>query len=474
MSRLADVFAKALRRPSAGRPQRRPAVAASRSQTRRSQTSVVTVQVDDSPGWQGIHPAPGDRPWGDIYADLVDALDAWRKNFMVRRIVGLTRSYCVGAGLNVSSRDQNINDFILAFWSHPKNTIGRRLGEISDALCRDGELFPILFTNPVDGMSYLRFKSARQIREVVTDPEDFETVLSFTENTVAQAPRSWISPENPAAETVPLQPVMLHWAVNKPIDATRGESDLTPILPWALRYSEWLKDRVRLNRLRTRQGILDVEVADDTQVEAKRAQLRTSNPVDAGIYVHGPGEELAMHNLQIGADSAEEDGRVLRLAIATGAGLALHYLGEGEGTNYATAREMGEPTARFFADRQQRIIWFLHDLVGIAYRRYCLVTGQTAPEDLQLQTAVTEVARADNQTIANATLSIVRALAISAREGWIDDETALSIALKFAGETYPVEDIRQILARARSERDQDAEPPQEPDIPPDADTQPTQ
>ena len=446
MSRLSEAFAALLRRPSA------PPLP-------RASASAVSVQVDDSPGWQGIAPAPGDRPWGDIYADLVDALDAWRKNFMVRRIVGLTRSYCVGSGLNVSSRDEAINDFILAFWNHPKNTVGRRLGEISDALARDGELFPILFTNPVDGMSYLRFKSARQIREVVTVPEDYETVLSFTENTVAQSPRSWLSPENPEAETLPLQPVMLHWAVNKPIDATRGESDLTPVLPWALRYSEWLKDRVRLNRLRTRQGMLDVEVADDTQVEAKRSQLRTTNPIDAGIYVHGPGETVSMNNLQIGADNSENDGRVLRLAIATGAGLALHYLGEGEGTNYATAKEMGEPTARFYADRQQRIIWFLQDLVTAAYRRFCLVTGTTPPDDLQLETAVTEVARADNQSIANATLSIVRALSIAAKEGWIDDETSLSIALKFAGETYSVEDLRAILAQAQAEHAADLQNP---------------
>ncbi len=48
-------------------------------------------------------------------------------------------------------------------------------------------------------------------------------------------------------------------------------------------------------------------------------------------------------------------------------------------------------------------------------------------------------------------MSIVRALAISARQNWIDDETALSIALKFAGENYTIEEIRDILATARSE-----------------------
>jgi hypothetical protein len=37
------------------------------------------------------------------------------------------------------------------------------------------------------------------------------------------------------------------YAVNRPIGALRGESDLAPILPWMQRYSRWLEDRVRLS-----------------------------------------------------------------------------------------------------------------------------------------------------------------------------------------------------------------------------------
>jgi hypothetical protein len=40
---------------------------------------------------------------------------------------------------------------------------------------------------------------------------------------------------------------MLHYAVNRPVGAVRGESDLAPILPWLRRYNRWLEDRVRLN-----------------------------------------------------------------------------------------------------------------------------------------------------------------------------------------------------------------------------------
>jgi len=442
-------------------------------------TAAVTVRVDDSSGWESRSHAPGDRPWGDVYSDLEDTLNAWRKSFMVRRIVNLTRSYVVGSGISISSANEDVAAFVSAFWTHPKNRINRRLGPVCDQLSRDGELFPILFTNTIDGMSYLRFKTARQIREVITDPQDYEHELSYTETLPTSEDRTWISPNHPDAfpsagtgelgsrgaqggeelpsPSAPLPPLMLHWAVNKPLDATRGESDLTPVLPWALRYSEWLKDRVRLNRQRTRAAMLDILVADDTQVEGKRRQLRTSNPIEAGIYVHGPGEEVTMHGLNINAGQAEEDGKVLRLAIATGSNLALHYLGEGESTNYSTAKEMGEPTARFFADRQQDIIWGLQDMLDVAYRRFCMVTGTKAPtnpqgsHDLQLQVTVTEVARADNESLAKAAHSIIQALAIASVQGWVDDETALSIALKFSGEILPIERVRDILTKARAE-----------------------
>jgi predicted transcriptional regulator len=247
---------------------------------------------------------------------------------------------------------------------------------------------------------------------------------------------------------------MLHFAVNKPIGATRGESDLSPVLPWALRYSEWLKDRVRLNRQRTRQGVFDVEIADDSIVEQKRQQLRTSNPIEAGIYVHGPGEKTTMHKLEIGAGDAAEDGKVLRLANATGANIALHYLGEGEGTNYATAKEMGEPSARFFTERQSDFCAFLVEMVDAAYRRRAALGLAQLPEDgdLQLFTATTEVARADNQSLATAAREIVQALAQMKAQGWIDDTTAAKTAFKFAGEALSEDEITQILAKAKTEK----------------------
>ncbi|NBT04537.1 MAG: hypothetical protein EBS94_14160 [Proteobacteria bacterium] len=41
---------------------------------------------------------------------------------------------------------------------------------------------------------------------------------------------------------------MDHFAINRVSNARRGRSDLAPILPWLIRYKEWLLDRVRINR----------------------------------------------------------------------------------------------------------------------------------------------------------------------------------------------------------------------------------
>lgn len=425
---------------------------AAAEEARKATMAAISIRVDDSAGWDQLTPGPADRPWSGRSADLEDALEAWRKNFLIRRIVTLIRSYVVGNGITVSSQDPTVDKFVQAFWKHKQNRITRRLGPMCDELTRAGEIFPALFTNRLDGTSIVRFVPAFRISQLETDPEDYEIELRYGERRDTVEPKWWLGPGSanayPKANPAPL---MLHFSVNKPIGATRGEGDLTPILPWALRYSEWLGDRVRLNRIRTRIGILDIEIADGTLVEQKRQQLSSSNPIKAGIYVHGPGETITLHTLNIRAGDAGDDGKLLRLASSTGANVALHYLGEGESTNYATAKEMGEPSARFFSERQLQLCGFLTDLVEAAYRRAEALGKVPAKEDLQLITNTPEVARADNLGLAQAAKEITFALGMMYNQGWIDRYTAAQLAFKFAGEALSEDEIQTILEKAKAE-----------------------
>lgn len=416
----------------------------------RAVNATVTARVDDSPGWSTLGDGPTDRPWSEKYEDLKDTLDAWRKSFLIRRIVTLTHAYVVGNGITITSKLPEVEAFIQKFWDHPKNRMDTRLVPICDELTRSGEVFPILFTNQVDGMSYIRFAPACLINHIETKEEDMEAELWYEQQTTLGAPKKWIGIANEDAfrkKGNKLEPLMLHYTVNKPIGATRGESDLTPILPWAKRYSEWLKDRVRLNRRRTKQGIVDIEIKDGSKVEAKRKQLRTSNPLETGLYVHGDGETMTLHNLNIDAADAKDDGKALRLAVSTGAILGPHHLGEGESINLATAKAMDEPTARFHTNRQKVMTQLLLDMTAVAYmRKVASGRAEMPPDgDLQLTASVVEAARVDNENLAKAARDMVRALAQMKENDWIDDRTAISLSFKFAGETISESEIDAIL-----------------------------
>lgn len=436
----------------------------------RAELAAVTVRVDDSPGWDSHTAGPADRPWSEQAKELDDVLEAWRKSFLIRRLVTLTRNYVVGGGITISSKRPEVDEFVQAFWTEPRNKMVSRLGPMCDELARAGEIFPVLFTNRVSGMSYVRFPAtARQIQEIQTAKKDYERELRYGQiQQFSAEPKWWMGVGSRSAfyryrggRDGYMRPLMLHFSINKPLGATRGEGDYGTVLPWAKRYAGWLADRVRLNKRRTRQQMLDVEVPED-QVEAKKKDYLGQNPLEHGVYVHGPGIKVTAHRLNIEADDAKDDGRALRLAVATGGNVGLHYLSEGAGVNFATAKEMGEPTARFYTDRQNEVRRILVDLVAVAFWRQQVVLEHPVDErrvaDLMLVTSVTEVARADNQALATAAREIAVAMATAAARGWIDDATALRLILKFAGEALSEDEIKKILIRAKQvARDSDVE-----------------
>ena len=55
-----------------------------------------TRVTDDGSMWDILLSGggPADRPWHDVAQDLDDALEAWRKNFLIRQIVRLTTALC--------------------------------------------------------------------------------------------------------------------------------------------------------------------------------------------------------------------------------------------------------------------------------------------------------------------------------------------------------------------------------------------
>ena len=147
--------------------------------------------------------------------------------------------------------------FLHAFWEHPLNRLPVRLYEWCDELTRSGNLF-LLLTTDLAGMSYVRAVPSSQVKEIASRPNDLDQEIALPDAAglergfgCAWNGRRMTRAVNSATPAVTSKPVMLHYAINRPVGAQWGESDLAPILRWLSRYAAWLEDRARLNHFRT-------------------------------------------------------------------------------------------------------------------------------------------------------------------------------------------------------------------------------
>jgi hypothetical protein len=397
---------------------------------------------EDERGWRRLT-AAGERETAETTrrAQLADCAEAYRVNPLAYRVVELTTDFVLGRGMRLRAADPAVQAFVDAWWAHPQNRMSVRQFELCTELSLAGELFISLHTNPYDGMTYIRPIPADLVEAIETDPDDLERPLRY----------QIVSPFVGAATGTPgggrwWEPADLrHYAINRLVGTVRGQGDLVPLLPWLRRYKDWLTDRVRINRYK---GAflwqVELKTADRRQILARQAEL-AEPPPPGSIVVHNEGEQWSAVQPNIDAQSAEPDGRAMRLMIAAGAGLPLHFLAEAEGSNRATAAEMGGPTLRHYERRQLYLGAVLVDLASEAVRR----SGRfDDARDLTIEAEFEDLSVRENAQTAGATRAIVAALAEASDRGWVDDATARRLIAKYAGE--PIGDADDRASRRRA------------------------
>lgn len=397
-----------------------------------------------------------DRPWNELHDSLTDTREAWRKNPMVRRMVSQTTAFIVGPGVSLSSENKTFNKFISDFWSHPQNNMDIRVPALSDDLSRSGELFIVLFTNELDGMSYVRVIPNDLIVEIDFDPNDYEKELRYREYTPVGSPEKWwISPNHPTANDRDaqgnLQPWVLHYAINRPAGMVRGESDLSAILPWIKRYEGWLSDRVSLNAA-MRSFYFVVYAARGIKNELM-AKYKSPPPKGSVIVAEQGAEEWEAITPQLGARDAKEDGKAIRyMIVAGGLGTALADLGESEDEGLSQGANTNEQRRRFLLQRQKYFVFLLSHLVTTAYNRKNGVKAGRKYQPMTIGDVICkppDISTEDNASMSVAAKDIMTA--ITALKGQVGDtpefrKLALRLFVKFIGESMTEKEFNDILA----------------------------
>lgn len=368
--------------------------------------------------------------------NIADSVEAYRKNPLAFRLIELTTDFVLGKGMAVHSDDAEVQAFVDRFWSHPLNRMNLRQFELCTELSLSGELFVTFHTNPFDGMTYVRLIPAQAVDQIETNPEDLEDELRYH---VLGGQGTGVGGRSPIPH--PSSPIPYtgrwwakedcrHYAVNRLVGMVRGQGDLVPMLPWLRRYKDWLTDRVRINRFKGA-FLWDITLKGATKqaILARQAEL-ASPPAPGSVIVHNESEEWRATQPTIDAQSAEPDGKAMRLMVAAGAGVPLHFLAEGESATRATAAEMGAPTYRHFERRQLYFGGIMCDLVGEAIRRSGLFAGRTFRLTAEFQDLTGE----DNLRVAQAVSLVARALAQAVEQGIVDRAEARALFDRYCRE----------------------------------------
>jgi hypothetical protein len=364
----------------------------------------------------------------------------------------------VGGGLQIGSKHKGTNAFLQEWWEHPLNQLGTRTFEWCDEMIRSGEVFIAISTNAA-GMSFCRAIPAIAIDQVITADNDLQQEIEYVEKDsyklagpsserekATYTGRHWpaYTAEDDQDPQGGFQTVMLHYAINRPAGAIRGESDLAPMLKWLTRYTSWLEDRVRLNRFRQAfLYIVKARFASETDRMARQAALNGNPPNPGAILVTDESEEWSILNPQLEAADANLDGLAIKKMIATGAGIPLHFMAEPEGTNKTTAESAGGPTFRHFEQRQEFFTWLVKDVARVVVKRRALVDGKVkaaAPIDVR----GADLSSRDSIALAQASAEIITAFTGLYDKGLIDGSELVRLAYRFAGETV---DIQALIER---------------------------
>jgi len=413
--------------------------------------AISTRITDNNDGWNSLASnIPHDRTTAEHQQLYVDVLTAWRKNPLAWRAIQTITDYVVGDEITISSPLPHLQRFIDEFWDHPLNHMPTRLESMSDELSRAGDLFVVLARNNHNGMSYIRFLTKDDIHGIITKANDWEIEMEYHQTDINQSDgiKRWYSPHNGRSQRS--KDIVLHYAINQPIGADFGESDLATVVPWLLRYSRMLEDRIRLHWA-ARAFLWFVKVPS-TKVAAKKEQYRTP-PEPGSIIVHDDSEEWKLETPRLQGTDARPDLKATRGMIDAGTGQPPHWRGEGEDVNHATADAMQAPTEKHLKRRQNYFVWMLQDILYHAYTR----AHQQHPDQWPaldthsyklLFTANTpDISRTDNESLASAATSMTAVLTqlVEQYPSPTLKRQMLKAVLTTAGTPQPDEFIDQVM-----------------------------
>jgi hypothetical protein len=279
---------------------------------------------------------------------------------LAKQAIRLWTDYTFGSGISWQSKDEDVKAALNKFWNNPKNRSvlsakGQR--KSSDKALVDGSVFFALFLG-ANGEVTIRWIDPLEITDMITDPDDIETVMYYK--------RVWTNTQNKSLTSYyrshtniddKATPDSLGKSIQKTEDAIVyhvamntigqwGNPLLLPVITWVEQYRLFLAARIAIVRALARFAWKNKVMGGTTAVAAAKAKTDGKYPQAGSTWVENQGNNL---------DPAKDDGRMLKLQFCAGVGISEQYFGDIATGNLATAKTVELPMLKQFGSNQQ--IW---------------------------------------------------------------------------------------------------------------------
>jgi hypothetical protein len=321
---------------------------------------------------------------------------------MAQHGVRIWTDYAIGSGITYKAAGNQKR--LDAFWTSRKNkmlTSSQGQQELSRNCLIDGEVFFAIFGG--EGQDkVLRRIDALQITDLITDPEDEETVLGYKRVDGSTPPktlyyRDWAAdpsklnglrdPETKKEITFEQDVVVKHHAFNR--IGKRGNGLLFPVVSWSREHRRFMESRVAITQALAKFALKMTVKGGQKTLDAIQQKFQSTVPSGTGLEKNPPnspgatwlqnqGIDLQAMPRTTGGGEARSDGDQLKLMVCAGTNVMLHYFGDPSTGNLATATAMELPMLKSFTGYQElwRDTW--RDLFTI------VLELDEEPEDLEV------------------------------------------------------------------------------------------
>lgn len=332
------------------------------------------------------------------------------KSPLIKRGLSIRQAYVWGRGVEITSRDPKVSKVVQEFMEDEGNlrtffgATAREQNEL--ALGTDGNLFPVLFTNPRDGRVQIRLLPWDEVTDIITNPEDasepwFYRHESWTQTRTASGlidrPRVVYYPAlgyrprtRPGTWTdVTGAQVPVRWdapAVHVKVNALSGwkfgVGDAYAAIDWARAYKDFLSDWATLVRSLSRFAWrLTARGSKQAAAKARLAAAPTrtagGEPNHAGATAVQSPDMMLEAIPKTGATIDSESGRPLAAMVAAALDVPVTMLLGDPGIvgARATAETLNTPTENMAEGR--RAVW---EEKIVAIVRHVIISSIRAPE----------------------------------------------------------------------------------------------